>query len=292
MNETQAQDSTKDAGVKIDATLIGKLNLADFQNAVPLLRELYLVNETDQALTDVELVLSAEPPFLKSRRWRVDTFAAHVRYPIRDLDVKLDGGLLARLTEAETATLSLTLRAADAQTDTPPLAHVEHPLELLPRNQWGGLSHLPDLVAAFVQPNDPAIDRLLKRAADVLRQNNRNPALDGYAGGAKRAWELASAIWAAVAGMQLDYALPPASFEQTGQKVRSPGQIESAGLATCFDLALLFCAALEQMGLNPLLVFTQFGCNRKNFQPRWWMTLPPCASASCSRNWYCLKPRW
>jgi len=116
---------------------------------------------------------------------------------------------------------------------------------------------LPDLVAAFVQPNDPAIDRLLKRAAEVLRQNGRNPALDGYAGGGKRAWELASAIWGAVVGMQLDYALPPASFEQTGQKVRSPGQIESTGLATCMDLALLFCATLEQAGLNPLLVFTQ-----------------------------------
>src|SRR3546814_7620226 len=57
--------------------------------------------------------------------------------------------------------------------------------------------------------------------------------------------------------MQLDYALPPASFEQSGQKVRSPSQIESSGLGTCFDLTLLFCAALEQAGLNPLLVFTE-----------------------------------
>lgn len=112
-------------------------------------------------------------------------------------------------------------------------------------------------MAAFVQPNDPAVDRLLKRTAHVLRQNDRNAALDGYAGGAKRAWELASALWGATAGMQLDYALPPASFEQSGQKVRSPSQIESSGLGTCFDLALMFCAGLEQAGLNPILVFTE-----------------------------------
>ncbi len=257
MDEAKPEDSTIVAELKIDVTLIAKLNLADFQNAVPLIRDLSLINETDQSHEQVELLLTSDPPFLKPRRWRIDALAARSRYPIRDLDLNLDGGLLARLTEAEMATVSLELRAADADASTPALAQRDVRLELLPRNQWGGISHLPDLVAAFVQPNDPAVDRLLKRTAEVLRQHGRTPALDGYAGGAKRAWELASALWGAVAAMQLDYALPPASFEQAGQKVRSPGQIESSGLGTCFDLALLFCAALEQAGLNPLLVFTE-----------------------------------
>ena len=257
MDETQRQSLDVAAELKIDVTLIAKLNLADFQNAVPLVRDLWLINETDQAHEQVELVLTSNPPFLKPRRWRIDTLAAGSRYSIRDLDVTLDGGLLARLTEAETATVSLALRSEGADASNPALAQCDTHLELLPRNQWGGISHLPDLVAAFVQPNDPAVDRLLKRTAEVLRQNDRNPALDGYTGGSKRAWELASAIWGAMAGMQLDYALPPASFEQSGQKVRSPGQVESSGLGTCFDLALLFCAALEQAGLNPLLVFTE-----------------------------------
>ena len=237
MDETQPQGSAAAAELKIDATLIAKLNLADFQNAVPLVRDLWLINETDQTHEQVELVLTSDPPFLKPRRWRIDTLAAGSRYPIRDMDVTLDGGMLARLTEAETAAVSLALRKVDADASAPALAQRDIRLELLPRNQWGGISHLPDLVAAFVQPNDPAVDRLLKRTAEVLRQNDRNPALDGYAGGAKRAWELASAIWGATAGMQLDYALPPASFEQSGQKVRSPSQIESSELGTCFDLS-------------------------------------------------------
>ncbi len=138
------------------------------------------------------------------------------------------------------------------------LASLEHAVELLPRNHWGGISHhLPDMVAAFVQPNEPAVEHLLKLAADILRKNGKHPALDGYRGGSKRAWELTSAIWSAVAAMGLDYALPPASFEHSGQKVRSAAQIADSGLATCVDLALVFCAAIEQAGLNPLLVFTK-----------------------------------
>lgn len=85
--------------------------------------------------------------------------------------------------------------------------------------------------------------------------SEKSSALNEYEGGSKRAWQLASAV--GVARMKLDYALPPASFEQTGQKVRSPSQIADSGLATCFDLTLLFCAALEQMGLNPVIVFTK-----------------------------------
>lgn len=257
MDNIPSDEFFEPAELHIDATLAAKLNLADFQNAVPVVRELWLINNSDQTVSDLELVLASEPPFLRPRRWRIDTLAANSRYPIRDLDLSLDGGMLGRLTEAETATVSLILRSPESGSSSEKLVRRDFLLELLPRNQWGGLSHLPDLVAAFVQPNEPAIERLLKQAAEILRNNGRDPALNGYTGGAKRAWELTSAIWGSVAALGLDYALPPASFENSGQKVRSPGQIAESGLATCFDLALLFCAALEQAGLNPLLVFTE-----------------------------------
>ena len=256
MSDTPANSPLAPMELRIDATLISKLNLADFQNAVPMLRELCLVNDTPQSFSHVELVLTAEPAVLKPRSWRIDMLKANACYPIQDLDISLDGGMLGRLTEAEIATVSLALRHA-GEDDAQALCHCEHKVELLPRNQWGGLSHLPDLVAAFVQPNEPAVDRVLKQAAEILRQNNKPAGINGYTEGAKRAWELSAAIWNAIVSMGLDYALPPASFEQSGQKVRSPEQIEASGLGTCLDLALLFCAALEQAGLHPLLVFTE-----------------------------------
>ncbi len=96
MDETQPEGSTIAAELKIDVTLIGKLNSADFQNAVSLFRNLWLVNEIDQMHEQVELILTSDPPFLKPRRWRIDALAARSRYPIRDLDLNLDGGLLVR----------------------------------------------------------------------------------------------------------------------------------------------------------------------------------------------------
>ncbi|WP_199229439.1 DUF4011 domain-containing protein [Azospirillum sp. TSO22-1] len=167
------------------------------------------------------------------------------------LDVALDGAMLGRLTEAEKATARLSATAGGET-----VAGLDMCVELLARNQWGGVGHIPEMVAAFVQPNDPAIERLLKQAAEVLRLAGKSGSLDGYASGPKRAWELASAVWSAVGTLGLDYALPPPSFEHAGQKVRGPSQIVDTGLATCLDTTLLFCAALEHCGLNPLVVFT------------------------------------
>jgi very-short-patch-repair endonuclease len=234
-----------------------KLNLADFQNSVPLLRELAVVNDSESGIADLQLRLESFPAFLKPKTWTIDACDAKSHYLIKDCDVQLDGALLGKLTEAETSTLTLTLIQRPGTPGERTLATAERKVELLPRNQWGGLSHLPDLVAAFVQPNEPAVDRLLKQTAEVLRKACKSAAIDGYAGGAKRAWELSSALWSAMAGLGLDYALPPASFEHRGQKVRSPSQVMDARIGTCLDLTLLFCAALEQAGLNPIVVFTK-----------------------------------
>lgn len=239
--------------VLIHTTFAGRVNLADFQNAVPVLRELSIVNETESDFTELRLTVSSEPPFLKPKTWHIDQLAAGHAVRLTDLDLPLDGPLLGRLTESEKSVVSF--RLTSGKDDACELQAAETVVDLLPRNQWGGLSSLPDMVAAFVQPNEPAIERVLKQAAEVLRKAGKSGAINGYQEGAKRAWELASAVWNAIGAMGLDYAVPPASFEQQGQKVRGPSQIAESGLGTCLDLALFACAALEQAGLNPVLVF-------------------------------------
>ncbi|WP_029048778.1 DUF3320 domain-containing protein [Cupriavidus sp. amp6] len=248
-----ADEPAQPSCVQIKTTIVGKVNLADFQNAVPVIRELSLVNDTQNDFKELRLTASSEPAFLKPKTWHIDHLASGQTVRIADLDLGLDGPLLGRLTESEKAVVTYQLVAGGKEPIA--LAATESVVELLPRNQWSGLSSLPDMVAAFVQPNEPAIERVLKQAATVLRAAGKSGAINGYQEGPKRAWELASAIWNAIGGMGIDYSLPPASFEQNGQKVRGPGQITESRLGTCLDLTLFVCAALEQAGLNPLIVF-------------------------------------
>jgi very-short-patch-repair endonuclease len=238
-------------GLRVSFAFAPKVSLALHQNAVPLLRELTVENRGRSPVENVVVTLASEPSFLIPRTWRIAAIGPGQRYHVTDRDVQLDAGHLARLTEAETISAMCAARAGEQMDEA------RSSFELLPRNQWGGIGHVPEMVAAFVQPNDPAVDRILKSAAETLERFGLPRALDGYKGGPKRAWEIASAIWTSIGGLGLDYALPPASFEQAGQKVRSPTQILDGGLATCLDTTLLFAACLEQAGLHPIVVFTR-----------------------------------
>jgi hypothetical protein len=238
----------------IDAALAAKIGFATHQNAIPVVRDLSVTAPSDTGAQNLSLALSADPPFVQTKTWRIDAMAPGDALRIADRDVALNATLLRDLTESLTATLRLTLSDAAGAV----LAEIAQPVELLAHNQWGGTAAMAELLPAFVMPNDPAVDRVLKGASDVLRRAGKPDGIDGYTSGKReRVWELASAIWSAVSGLRLSYALPPAGFERIGQKVRTPSQILDGRLATCLDTALLFAAALEQASLNPLLVLTQ-----------------------------------
>ncbi|MFW9078854.1 DUF3320 domain-containing protein [Pseudomonas sp. P2757] len=239
--------------IKIEGVIANKIGFASHQNAVPVVRELAVHNDGDVDYNDLELELVADPPFLEGKTWRLDRLGKDSTLHISERNLTLNAGYLADLAESLTATLTLRLRCKD-QT----LYSQSFPIELLAKNEWGGINSMPELLPAFVMPNDPAVDRILKSASDVLRRAGKPDGINGYESKSRtRTWELASAIWSAICGLRLSYALPPASFEIQGQKVRTPGLILEGGIATCLDTALLFAAALEQAGLNALVVMTK-----------------------------------
>lgn len=239
--------------VSVSAEVAERISFATHQCAVPVIRDLVVCNPTPVQLEGLTLTLSAEPEILGAKTWTIDRLSPGAEVRIRDRDTPLKGGLLVSLNESMRATLRLQLHHDDRV-----IATSEHDVRALARNEWGGAQYMPELLAAFVMPNDPAVQRLLKSASQLLDQQGKTPSLEGYQRKSRgRVWELASAVWAAVTSRRLTYAEPPASFERVGQKVRTPSDIEEQGLATCLDTALLFAAALEQIGLNTVLAFTR-----------------------------------
>ncbi|RTY74464.1 hypothetical protein [Pseudomonas veronii] len=138
------QEDVPPKEVKVLATLVAKLNLADFQNAIPVIRELRISNETSDRFVNATLTLSSAPEVFKSKIWRIDEIAADSFRVIPGLDLVLDGPLLSRLTESEMSTFTFVLEADDkeAESGRKEVALFEQVVDLLPRNQWGGLRHI------------------------------------------------------------------------------------------------------------------------------------------------------
>ncbi|EIY0669843.1 DUF3320 domain-containing protein [Salmonella enterica] len=238
--------------IKAQVSIAHKLGFTSHQNAVPLLRELTLHNESEQTFENLTLHLQTVPAVLEAKQWNIDCLLPGLSLDIRERDVKLNAEWLAELTESVACEVTLSLRQSDEV-----LFSLNYPLEALAKNEWGGNS-MAELLPSFIMPNDPAVDRILKATSEVLRSAGKNDALDGYESKSRtRVWEMASALWTAVCNLSLSYALPPASFECNGQKIRTPGAIMEGKVATCLDTTLLFSSALEQMGLNPLVYLSE-----------------------------------
>ncbi|PJN95386.1 hypothetical protein CNY89_08780, partial [Amaricoccus sp. HAR-UPW-R2A-40] len=238
---------------EIRAQIGRRITWATQQNDVPVIGEIVLANLGTEPLADLTLRLVCDPPVLGERFWPISAIAPGGELSLFDRRVTLAGGLLAKIDERMRAELTLELRKGETV-----LAEHRREIVALAHNEWGGGRHMPELLAAFVAPNDPAVARLLKDASEILRAAGRPGALEGYQSKSRaRAWEIVSALWTAVVRRGLTYVEPPASFESEGQKIRLPSAVETQGLATCLDTAVLFAAAIEEAGLNPVIVFTE-----------------------------------
>lgn len=226
------------------------------QNAVPLLRALSVENRTDEQCKNLLVRIWSDPPVFAEKSFRVDVLAPQSSYAFADVALTLLREPLRKQTEREEGHLWI-----EAVADGTPIHKQPLPLSVLAYNEWYGVSSLPEIIAAHVLPNDPAVERILSEASKILLEGTKDGALSGYQSrDPRRAYSEAAAIYWAAARQNIAYVNPPASFEKTGQKIRTPEHILNCKLATCMDTATLLAACFEQAGLRPVVVLRP-GCS-------------------------------
>ncbi len=155
---------------------------------------------------------------------------------------------LASLDESHPATLAMVVtRTWGDDID------IAVPMRVLAHNEWFNAPIFFASLAAFVQPNTRAVSMVLDEAAELLRAETGDASLGGYQEGPERAAMQAAAIYEALHQRRIRYVSPPASFEDSGQKIRTTAQVLDERLGTCIDLTVTYAACLEQVGLRSLL---------------------------------------
>ena len=82
-----------------------------------------------------------------------------------DLKLKLSHDFLAELNEKVAGWLKLEMIEREEIVQS-----IAEPISLLAQNEWCGLVALPEILAAFVLPNDPAVMTILGRASELLKE--------------------------------------------------------------------------------------------------------------------------
>lgn len=246
---TDGAESTE-ASVAVQILADPTVSYASYQNNVPLLRSLIITNTTDEPLRDLEIYMRCEPEFADTMRIQFERLDRKETRRIDSLDLRLRHQYLAGLNEAERGRVMVQVGSAGVE-----LACVDHPVDVLAYDQWAGARALPELLAAFSLPNNPAIDRLIFQAGELLTKTGDGRSMNGYQSKNRDdVWAQISALYNAIGASGLHYSEPPASFTHDGQKIRTPDRVFSGGIATCMDLAMLFASCLEQAGLNPAVL--------------------------------------
>lgn len=239
--------------LRIDIESDPTLGFASIQNAVPVIRSLRVTNAGDHALEHVELLVDCNPRFAASVKLRFDKLGPGETRVISPLDLQADHAYLSNLTEAVTAGISVTAQAQGLALGTS-----TNKVEVLAYDQWAGMRALPELLAAFSMPNNPAVDRLQSKASAILHKADPHLSMDGYQSKNREVvWKQVSAIYSALAAEGLHYAEPPASFGTSGQKIRTPDRVLDHRVATCLDLAMLFASCFEQAGLRSVVLLKE-----------------------------------
>ena len=242
--------ASPDPRIRLEAEALPVLNFALQQNGIPLLQSITVANNSDSDILDAVLTFSAEPEICLPLSVPVSCIPAHSRFAVRKPELQLNGQFLSEITEKITGLLTVTLSAEAA-----PLAVLQTELTALAFDEWQGSGMYPELLSAFVTPNHPELVPVIARASQLLEKWTGDPSLDGYqSADVNRVLRQAAAVYGALQEQNIVYAVPPASFETAGQRVRLCDAVLRQKMGTCLDLTLLYASCLEAMGLYPLLI--------------------------------------
>ncbi len=249
-NGTTDRAEPTQASVVVQILADPTVSYASYQNNVPLLRGLSITNATDEPLRDLEVSVRCEPEFADAMRLQFERLDPKETRRIDALDLKFRHQYLAELNEAERGRVIVRVSSAGQE-----FVRTDHPVDVLAYDQWAGVRALPELLAAFSLPNNPAVDRLIFQAGELLAKAGGGRLMNGYQSRNREdVWAQLSALYSAIGASGLHYSEPPASFTNDGQKIRTPDRVFSGGIATCLDLAMLLASCLEQAGLNPVVL--------------------------------------
>lgn len=236
--------------IKLDIIYSPAVNFAMQQNHVPVIRKILLVNDEEEIIEDVKIKVAISPEISDEFERYLDQIPPKSTIEIKDFNLDISPNYLSELTEKISGEIIISLYNGEILILTK-----KYPIDVLPFNQWAGVSVLPEMISAFVTPNYPSISAIIHRASYFLEKWTGNPSLNEYQSrNPDRVKKQMAAIYEAIAELNIVYCAPPASYESTGQRIRMCDTILSSKIGTCIDMALLYASCLEAVGINPLIV--------------------------------------
>ncbi len=233
--------------VKID--YLPSVNYSMMNSGMDVCNSLVVENCDDKDWLDMSVEIDGR--YIASSSCKFDMLKAGQCVQVTTVSIVPDYAVLQEITEAIKTSFRLLVRCAGEV-----VYEQDHPITLLSFEEWAGSDVMPEHIAAFVVPNNPLLPRIKVNAARYLEKWTGSSAFDEYqTQDRNRVRAQVAAIYEALRGEGIVYSAPPASFEQTGQRIRLADKVLTEKTGTCLDTSLLMASCLEETGIYPVVVF-------------------------------------
>jgi len=226
------------------------INYSLQQNHIPILRRLFITNTSDTAIENIKILLNFDPEFSFPISTLIGSLQAGESVLVNNFDLKISAKYLSELTERISGTIRITILVGEIN-----MFQDDYDIDVLAFDQWQGISILPEIVSSFITPNNPYISNIISRASEILNRWTGTSSLDEYQSrNPDRVKKQMAAVFDSIRELGIVYCSPPASFEESGQRVRMIDTLVAQKLGTCLDMSLLYASCLEAIGIHPLVI--------------------------------------
>ena len=246
----QALGGSLHVSPEIQISAVTDLSYAMAHCRIPVLDHVTVLNSGKDRSGAVLLVdvVYAEGPLGSPAEVHLD-LAADKATVIRSVELRLDPASMLKVTAQVPGQIRVVLKDSLGVE----LARSVKDVNILAANQWKATPPqlALEMLAAYVQPNSPAVGTLLGDVSDRLAKITGNSSIDGYQSeDPNRVDAIVRATFDAMSARDIRYAEPPANWGLDGQRVRTPSEVLEGRLASCLDATLTMAAVLEQAGIN------------------------------------------
>jgi hypothetical protein len=235
--------------VKIEIQCGKYCSFALSQTRYKIIGDIILTNLSDEVIKDAKLVIVSDPILIEFSDINVPLINPHQPIAITEFDISPHIEQLMKLQEKVAGTITVKLVVGDDK-----LVSITAEIEYFSYDTWFE-RYIQGSTALFVTPNDVAVQNTIGLVAKEMQALSGSSSLSDYQVGDKNNVILQlKALFNTLHKEAIAYITVPPSYENVGQKIRLPHDVLVHKQGTCLDLAILFLACAERMGLNAFLI--------------------------------------
>ena len=230
-----------------------KINNSNKQNPYSLIEKILIENKSNIDYHDLKIIFESSNPIIDISDINISSLLNNSKIGITEnIYMKIKAIDVYNISEAIPSVLTIKLTNKDGI-----ISKINYDVMIHPMDECSDIAKNYQMISCYVTPNDYFVKKLIVEASIELNKitSDPNTCFYGYqSNDIDTVLDEMKAIYNALRKEKIVYSHLLLSYESF-QRIRIPNEVLTKKTGTCLDLAILYCACLESIGLNPIIIF-------------------------------------